>query len=303
MKRILKMDSVQDYNDDLGVETLHPLVSVVDMSELEEVRHSLKRFGFYCVILKQLDCGQLLYGQSLYDYREGTLVFIAPGQVAGMDDGKVTKNAKGWILMFHPDLILGTSLKQKMVEYSFFDYASNEALHLSEQERETIIGCMKSIREELNHCIDKHTKQIIAANIELLLNYCVRFYDRQFVTREVVNKDVILRFESLLDYYFASNNPQRLGLPTVSWCAGQLCLSPNYFGDLIKKETGRTAQEYLQQKTVQHSKLLLDKGEKNISEIAYQLGFKYPHHLTRMFKRITGYTPTEYRMINLVTIN
>lgn len=181
MGTIVKLDSVQDYNELLGVETLHPLVSVVDFSELESVRHCLKNFGFYCIFLKHLDCGPLLYGRNRYDYREGTLVFIAPGQVFGIDDGKILYGYKGWCLMFHPDLLRGTSLARRMADYSFFSYSSNEALHMSEREQQIIINCFREIREELQHAIDKHSKQIIAANIEVLLNHCVRFYDRQFV--------------------------------------------------------------------------------------------------------------------------
>lgn len=218
-QRIINMESVQDYNENLGVETLHPLVSVVDMSKLPEIRHSLKRFGFYCIFLKQLECGTILYGRSKYDYREGTLVCVAPGQVAGANDGGVTTHAKGWILMFHPDLLRGTSLANKMRDYSFFSYTSNEALHTSERERQTIIGCMREIREELQRPIDRHSKRIIASNIELLLNHCIRFYDRQFVTREVTNHDVLSRFEQLLaDYSMppprSRNCLQWHGLPT-----------------------------------------------------------------------------------------
>ncbi len=229
MGTIVKLDSVQDYNELLGVETLHPLVSVVDFSELESVRHCLKNFGFYCIFLKHLDCGPLLYGRNRYDYREGTLVFIAPGQVFGIDDGKILYGYKGWCLMFHPDLLRGTSLARRMADYSFFSYSSNEALHMSEREQQIIINCFREIREELQHAIDKHSKQIIAANIEVLLNHCVRFYDRQFVTRENVNKDLLTRFEELLRDYFTSDKPQSLGLPSVAWCADRLHLSANYY--------------------------------------------------------------------------
>ena len=256
-QEIINMDSVQDYNENLGVETLHPLVSVVDMSELAEIRHSLKRFGFYCVILKQLECGTLLYGRNKYDYREGTLVFVAPGQIAGANDGGVSKHPKGWILMFHPDLLKGTSLASKMREYSFFSYTSNEALHTSERERQTIIGCMREIREELQHPIDKHSKRIIASNIELLLNHCIRFYDRQFVTREEINHDVLKRFEELLNTYFDSPDVAKLGLPTVAWFADKLNLSPNYFGDLVKRELGISAQEHIQRYIIEQAKYLL----------------------------------------------
>lgn len=292
------MESVQDYNENLGVETLHPLVSVVDMSELPEIRHSLKRFGFYCIILKQLDCGSLLYGRSRYDYREGTLVCVAPGQVAGADDGGVTRNAKGWILMFHPDLLRGTSLANKMRDYSFFSYSSNEALHTSERERQTIINCMLEIRTELQHSIDKYSKRIIASSIELLLNHCIRFYDRQFIARETVNHDVLRRFEELLENYFELTNIGHLGLPTVTWFADKLCLSPNYFGDLVKREIGLSAQEYIQRHIIEKAKCMLVDERMTVSQTAYALGYKYPQHLSRMFKRVTGVSPNEYKLQN-----
>lgn len=298
MSDIIKLDSVQDYNELLGVETYHPLVSVVDMSQLEVIRHSRKNFGFYCIILKQLDCGPLLYGRNQYDYREGTLVFVSPGQVAGINDNGETRNPRGWILMFHPDLLRGTLLDRQMKNYSFFSYESNEALHMSERERHIIINCFNEIREELEHAIDKHSKQIIAANIEVLLNHCVRFYDRQFVTREIVNRDLLSRFENLLDNYFNSNKPQKLGLPSVAWCSGELHLSANYFGDLIKKETGKSAQEYIQLVTIEWAKKLLSEGNRSVSEIAYTLGFKYPHHLSRLFKKVAGVTPNEYKSVS-----
>lgn len=298
MRDIITLNSVQDYNELLGVETLHPLVSVVDMSQLEVIRHGRKYFGFYCIILKQLDCGPLLYGRNQYDYREGTLVFVAPGQVAGRNDNGETRNAHGWILMFHPDLFRGTSLDRQMKEYTFFSYDSNEALHMSERERQIVINCFHEIKEELEHAIDKHSKQIIAANIEVLLNHCVRFYDRQFVTREIVNHDLLSRFENLLGNYFDSVNPQQLGLPSVAWCSGELHLSANYFGDLIKRETGKSAQEYIQLVIIERAKKLLTRGNHSVSEIAYILGFKYPHHLSRLFKKVAGITPNEYRSVN-----
>lgn len=296
-QRIINMESVQDYNENLGVETLHPLVSVVDMSELPEIRHSLKRFGFYCIFLKQLECGTILYGRSKYDYREGTLVCVAPGQVAGANDGGVTTHAKGWILMFHPELLRGTSLANKMRDYSFFSYTSNEALHTSERERQTIIGCMREIREELHRPIDRHSKRIIASNIELLLNHCIRFYDRQFMTREVTNHDVLSRFEQLMTHYFDAS-AEKQELPTVAWFADKLHLSPNYFGDLVKRETGISAQEYIRQQIIERAKLLLVDGRMTVSQTAYALGYKYPNHLSRMFKQATGISPHEYKQQN-----
>ena len=298
MGTIVKLDSVQDYNELLGVETLHPLVSVVDFSELESVRHCLKNFGFYCIFLKHLDCGPLLYGRNRYDYREGTLVFIAPGQVFGIDDGKILYGYKGWCLMFHPDLLRGTSLARRMADYSFFSYSSNEALHMSEREQQIIINCFREIREELQHAIDKHSRTLIVSNIELLLNYSVRFYERQFTTRSDVNKDALSGFERLLNDYFRDDAPQRDGVPSVRWCAEQLHLSANYFGDLVKKETGKSAQEYIQLKVIDIAKERMFDTTKSISEIAYELGFRYPQHFTRLFKKCVGQSPNEYRTQN-----
>lgn len=296
MNDIISFETIQEYNDFLKIETLHPLVNSIDFSDVEkEFRHSRKRYGFYFIFLKDVKCGDLIYGRHKYDYQEGTLVFIAPGQVAGKDDTGEIFKMKGWGLYFHPDLLRGTLLGQQMKDYSFFSYDANESLHMSERERNIIIDCFREIREELKHSIDKHSKSIVTANIEVFLNHCMRFYDRQFVTRDNVNRDVLSRFEQLLDNYFELNNPQKIGLPSVQYFADQLYLSANYFGDLIKKETGKSAQEYIQLKVIEIAKDKLYNREKSINEIAYELGFKYPHHFSRMFKKIVGYSPTDYR--------
>ena len=296
MGTIVKLNTVQEYNRTMGVETLHPLVSVVDFSTLKSLKHGRKIFGFYCIFLKQLKCGELSYGRSTYDYQEGTLVFVAPGQVAGIDDDGETLNPQGWVLAFHPDLLRGTSLGRKMKDYSFFSYEANEALHMSERERQIIFNCFIEIQEELERAIDKHSKDIIASTIELLLNHCQRFYDRQFITRENINKDILVRFENLLSDYFESDQPQTVGLPSVQYAADRLHLSPNYFGDLIKKETGKSAQESIQLFVIEKAKERLYDENKTVSEVAYELGFKYPHHLSRLFKKVVGMTPNEYRM-------
>lgn len=298
MGDIIRLESVQDYNRLLGLETLHPLVSVIDLSALKVLKHGRKNFGFYCIFYKELECGTLKYGRSKYDYQEGTLVFIAPGQVAGVDDGGETHNPKGFALGFHPDLLYGTPLARRIKDYTFFSYESNEALHMSERERQIILNCFREIKEELEHAIDKHSKQIVAANIEVLLNHCVRFYDRQFVTREVTNHSILGRFEQLLSTYFTSDLPQDIGLPSVQYCADKLHLSPNYFGDLIKKETGKSALEYIQLAVINLAKEQLATSDKSISEIAYSLGFKYPHHMSRMFKKVIGTTPNKFRIAN-----
>ena len=296
MENIIKLETIQDYNNLLGTKTLHPLVSVTDLSTLKSVRHCRKNFGFYCVFYKELACGTLQYGRNKYDYEDGTLVFISPGQIAGINDDGETVNPKGIVLMFHADLLYGTPLARRMKDYTFFSYESNEALHMSDRERRIILNCFHEIREELEHTIDKHTKQIITSNIETLLNHCVRFYERQFVTREVVNRDLLTNFERILQQYFDSEKTATIGLPSVQYCAEQMHLSPNYFGDLVKRETGKSAQEYIQLAIMERVKELLAESNKTISEIAYELGFKYPDHLSRIFKKVIGITPNEYRL-------
>lgn len=295
MENILEMPSVKDYNDNLGVTTLHPLVSVVDMSELECIRHSLKHFGFYCIILKHLGCGDVTYGRSTYDYNDGSLVFVAPNQMAGANDGKISYNTKGWILMFHPDLLRNTYLEHSMNRYTFFDYSSNEALHLSEQEREIIIGYLCNIRRELHHPTDDYTNRNIILNIEALLNNCMRFYERQFISRKNENNKIMEQLTYLLEEYLLSGKSQQYGLPTVAWCADNLHLSSNYFGDLVKKYSGRSAQEFIKSTIVDYAKLLLANNSYQVNEIAYKLGFKYPQHFSRLFKHIEGVSPSQYR--------
>jgi AraC-like DNA-binding protein len=298
MDEILKLENISQYNSLRGVETLHPLVSVVDMSRAKPTQNARIHFGFYCVFLKEAKCGDLKYGCNYYDYQEGTLVFIAPGQVVGIGNTPGSPMPKGYGLLFHPDLIRGTSLGHNIKNYTFFSYESNEALHLSDKERESIMDCFNKINHELHLSIDKHSKTLIANNIELLLNYCMRFYDRQFITRNHVNKDILVKFERLLDDYFKSEMPQTLGLPTVKYCAENIHLSTNYLGDLIKKETGKSPQEHIQLKLMDIAKERIFDTSKTVSEIAYELGFKYPQHFTRMFKKEVGMTPVEYRSMN-----
>ncbi len=294
-KKIANIETVSAYNDLIGVETLHPLVSVIDLSEANPMKHFRQVFGFYAVFLKEVKCGNLIYGRQYYDYQEGTLVCLAPGQVIGLEDNGETFQPKGRALIFHPDLIRGTSLGRNMKEYSFFSYAVNEALHLSERERRMVTDCLQKIRHELEHPIDRHSKRLITIQIEMLLDYCLRFYERQFITRQQVNRDILTRFERLLDEYFEGDRAQRKGLPSVRYCAGELCLSPNYFGDMVKKETGKTAQEYIRIKLIDIAKDRVLAPDKTISQIAFELGFQYPQHFTRMFKKVAGYTPNEYR--------
>lgn len=298
MNEITRINTVTEYNKMVGVETLHPLVSIVDFEKAEPFCYFRAQLGVYAVFLKDTKCGNMIYGCSTYDYEEGTLIFLAPGQVYGIEDKTEKRRGVGKALIFHPDLIHGTSLGKNMKEYSFFSYEVNEALHLSSRERAIIDDCMEKISFELEHAIDKHSKTLIVTYIELFLNYCKRFYDRQFITRNKVNVDVLARFEKVLDDYFASELLMEAGAPTVGYCAGKLFLSPNYLGDLLKKETGKSAQEHIQLKLIDVAKERIYDSSKSISEIAYELGFKYPQHFTRMFKKSTGFTPVEFRSMN-----
>ena len=299
MKEVIKLDTVDQYNQFFGLETLHPLVSVVDLSEATKFpTHFTMNYGIYALFLKKVKCGDIRYGRQLYDYQEGTVTSFAPGQVVEteMQQG-VKPSAHG--LLFHPDLIKGTSLGQDIKQYSFFSYASAEALHLSEEEKGIFMDCLEKIEMELQHPIDKHSKRLISRNIELLLDYCMRFYERQFITRSESNKSVLVKFEALLDDYFQSDKPQTDGLPSVKYFADKVFLSPNYFGDLIKKETGKSAQEYIQTRMIDLAKEMIAGTEKTVSQIAYELGFQYSQHFNRIFKKNVGYTPGEYRKLQI----
>lgn len=294
-KTLLNIETVTEYDDMLGVETLHPQVSVIDLSKARPMRHMRHTFSFYVVFLKDEKSCDLLYGRQRYDYQKGSVVCLAPGQVIGIEDTGEEFQPQGYALCFHPDFIRGTNLGRSIKEYSFFSYEVNEALHLSERERVTFIDCLMKIQEELQHSIDRLSRRLITNNIELLLNYCLRFYERQFITRQDVNRDILARFEVLLDNYFAGEDVLQKGLPTVKYCASELCLSTNYFGDLIKKETGKTPLEWIQSKIIDIAKEQLLIPTSSISQVAYGLGFQYPQHFTRVFKKLTGITPHEYR--------
>lgn len=300
MANMIRFEKVSDYNAFNNNETLHPLVSVIDFSKAKPRQASGQNlfYGFYTIFLKDVKCGDLRYGKNTYDYQEGTLVFLAPGQILTLENTGLFYQPKGYALVFHPGLIQGTGLGKHFHDYTFFGYQSHEALHVSEKERNVVLDCFAKIQYELEHAIDKHSKKLIVSNIEILLNYCTRFYDRQFITRDNVHKGIIERFEILLNNYYSSDKPQHKGLPSVAYCAGELNLSANYFGDLIKKETGISAQEYIQSKLIDVAKERIFDMDKSISEVAYDLGFKYPQHFTRLFKQRVGMSPLEYRRQN-----
>lgn len=292
---IVKADTIEQYNRFFGFETRHPLVGIVYFdSSVPQPTHRMT-LGFYALFLKKTTGCIINYGKTVYDFDDETVVSFAPGQtisVHRLEDGPAPE-AIG--LLFHPDFLHRTSLGQKMKQYSFFSYASNEALHLSTEERIILQDYMEKIVRELQHPIDKFSKSLIISNIEVLLNYCMRFYERQFITREDMNHDALTRFERLLDDYLYSDAAAREGIPTVKYFADKICLSPNYFGDLVKQETGKTAQEYIQLKMITVAKeRMLDPAD-TIKQISESLGFQHPQHFIRFFKRQEGCTPKEFR--------
>ena len=296
MDKILNLDSVDLYKKLYGLETLNPLVSVIDLNKATSSVDLIRfNYGIYALYLKLEKACDIKYGRQTYDYQEGTIVCFAPGQTAETNPttDKVQVNAHG--ILFHPDLLRGTSLGKNIKKYTFFSYEVNEALHLSEEERSIVMDCLKIIRMELEHGVDKHSKTLLVNHIELLLNYCMRFYERQFITRGKTNRDVLTRFENLLDEYFESTLAEQDGLPTVKYFADKLCLSSNYFGDMFKKETGKSPQEYIQEKVIELAKERISGTADTVSQIAYSLGFQYPQHFCRLFKKRVGYTPSEYR--------
>ena len=295
---IIPIDSIDNYNKMYGFETLHPLVSVVDLAEATKIpNHVTFRYGVYALWLKDgIQCA-LHYGRQQYDYQDGTIVSFAPGQMVRVDmtEDQLSTPSHTLGLLFHPDLLFGTPLGKAIGGYHFFDYASAESLHLSERERRMYTDTLNSIRFEMEQPVDKHSQTILTDRIKLILDYCQRFYDRQFVIRHKENSDILSAFERNIKDYFEQGLAVRGGLPSVAYFADKACLSPGYFGDLIRKETGMTAQYYIQQHILALSKQLLLDPSQSISQIADSLGFQYPQHFSRFFKKLAGMTPKEYR--------
>ena len=290
------LNTVQDFNDYQGVKTLHPLVSVVHVEHTEHIRECMMHYGVYAIYLKENKGCRLSYGRTPYDFDEMTLTSFAPGQVVKVEPNPDVPFAKFTALVFHPDLLSRTALGRQMSRYEFFGYSSTEALHLSAQEVEVFRGVLAMIEQELHRAIDKHTRELIVSNIELLLNYCLRFYDRQFITREEINHSVVRKFMALLDDYI-STKALREGLPTVAYFADKCCLSNGYFGNLVRVETGRTAKDIISDHLLAHAKQLLNDEELTITMISQRLGFEYPQHFVRFFKTHTGKTPSTYRNV------
>lgn len=293
MNKILKVRNVGDYSRWVGHTDRHPLISVIDYAEVSPVRHSLNNYSIYGIFFHDEAEIDLAYGCGKYDYKKGTVICVAPGQIGGKEDNGERVMLTGWALLFHPDLLHGTPLEKAIRNYSFFDYRVNEALHMTDEEHDLFISLMRQIRDEINRKHDTFQNAIIVEYIALMLNFCQRFYNRQFMTRKLENSDTLMKFDSLLRKYFEEKRQLSLGLPTVQYCADQLCLSSNYFGDLVKKATGETASNYIRQYIIQQAKNELAAGT-GIAQVAYGLGFEYPQHLNRMFKKQTGMTPSEY---------
>lgn len=294
MNKILKVRNVNDYARYLGCPEQHPLVCVIDYAEVSPIRHSLNNYSVYGLFLRDDAEVELDYGCGKYDYNKGTLLCVAPGQVGGKEDNGERVAIAGWVLLFHPDLLHGTPLERRIRDYSFFDYRVNEALHMTDEEHDILVSLFRQIREELDKKPDGLQNAILISYIELTLNFCQRFYNRQFVTRKIENSDVLVRFDHLLRDYFEGKLQLALGLPTVQYCADKLCMSSNYFGDVIKKTTGDTTSNHIRRFVVQLAKNCLAAGA-TVSQASDRLGFEYPQHFCRMFRKQEGITPSEYR--------
>lgn len=293
MAKILKVNKTSDYSGYLGQTDPHPLITVIDYSEVSPIHHSLNHYSVYGIFVQDNNDLDLTYGCGRYDYKDGSLICVAPGQIGGKEDNGEMISIGGWAMLFHPDLIHGTQLEKELKTCSFFDYSVNEALHMNETEHHIVVSILKKIRMELENVHDDFQDEILIGYISLLLKYCKRFYHRQFITRKIVNNDVLSRFDSFLQLYFADGRQIGEGLPTVNMCAEHLCMSPNYFSDMIRKMTGESAGRHIRQFIVRQIKNELASGF-TVAEVAYKLGFGYPAHLSRMFKKETGQTPTEY---------
>lgn len=293
MSNIYKVRNTGDYSRYLGQTDRHPLVSVIDYTEVSPIRHSLNNYSVYGMFMHEHLPVELTYGCGKYDYTSGTLICVAPGQIGGKEDNGERIDLDGWALLFHPDLLRGTPIEKTLKECTFFDYRINEALHMTDEERDIFVSLMQQIKRELTNNRDDSQDRIIVEYIGLLLNYCMRFYNRQFITRKLENSDILMKFNSLLHDYYRDKKQLTMGLPTIQYCADKLCLSYNYFGDLVKKATGDSAGTHIRQYVIQLAKNELATGA-TIAQVAYTLGFEYPEHLSRMFKKQTGMTPSEY---------
>ena len=299
MKNFVHISTIEEVHKMLGIKRpKHPMVSMIPITndvvnfDYGNVTYIL---DFYQISLKENLTGSFLYGRNQYDFSEGTMIFTQPGQTIQMNENERVENAKGYILLFHPDLIQRSGLMDEISNYPFFKYDSNEALHLSEEERDHIYSLLDKIAEEYERSIDTHTQEIIIGSISMLLKYAQRYYDRQFFTRKNVNQDILGRFEKLLQNTFDSNETLESGIPSVKELAAKMGMSSHYLSELLKKETGQSAKSHLQSHIIAKAKNLLLSTNNSVSEVAYVLGFEYPQHFSKLFKLKTGLSPKEYR--------
>ncbi len=301
MKPIINLKSISEINQFVQNKTKHPLVAVVDFSKLEGHFEEGTRIScdFYAVMFKNHCSNKLRYGRQSYDFQDGSLVCFAPKQVITLDSEiEMKEDMTGWALYFHPDLLRGSSLGQKIDAYTFFSYQVNEALHLSDKEKQVLIDCISKVDAELQENIDNHSQTLIISNIELLLNYCNRYYGRQFITRKNINTTIVAKVDKLLKNYFDSEQLKEKGLPTVKYISDNVHLSASYLSDLLKKETGMNAQDHIHYYLIEEAKNTLINTDNSVGEIAYSLGFEYPQYFSKLFKQKTGFTPIEYRNLN-----
>ncbi len=297
----IHFNSISEVHRVMGFEKpQHPLISIFQHKPgyakgMEDMRITS---SLYFIALKEGFRGSFAYGRNSYDFEEGSMIFMAPGQVMGSKEVEEESDARGWSLLFHPDLIRKSELGKTIDAYSFFDYEVNKALHISDKEKKDLNDLIEKIQEEIASNIDKHSQKLIVTNVQLLLDYCTRYYDRQFYTRSNLNRDVFSRFEHLLKEYFRSEKQLATGIPSVRFCSEELNMSANYLSDLLKKETGRNAQDHIHSFVIDKAKTLLLNSNEPVSQVAFGLGFEYSQHFSKMFKAKTGMSPREYRSLN-----
>ena len=299
--KIVQIETIGQIHDAVGLpKPKHPLVSVIPMDKLSSYDYGDLTYvlDLYQISLKTGISGSITYGRNTYDFQEGTMIFSKPQQSMRYSNNEFVQGENGWSLFFHSDLIRKSELGKSIDNYRFFSYESTESLHLSEEERKSLTELVKKIEKEYEQNIDRHSQELIIANIELILRYCTRYYDRQFFTRAPINKDSVAQFEHLLRNYYDSESSLEFGVPTVKYCASELNMSSHYLSDMLRKETGKSAQEHIYNFLMEQAKTRLLSSEETISQIAYGLGFDYPQHFSKLFKSKTGISPAEYRNLN-----
>jgi len=298
VNKALYIDTVQQCNKIIGNKTLHPLVSVIDLSKMDREEFHRFQVGFYCVVLKEYSCEHFAFGRKGCDYSDGTILFLSPGETIDLKQKHDVEISGGWLLAFHPDLLCGTCLGMHIEKYTFLKYNNDEALHISSREKKIFMRCLENINEELHRCIDKFSQELVTKSIDLLLNYCSRFYERQFIVRNEDNKQLVKTVDKIIVEYFVDDRFKSKGLPSAKYCAKQLNLSPAYFTDLLKQETGYKVSEYMQTKRMEIAKEWLSETDKSIPLIVTTLGFSSIEYFSRLFEKLTGLTPSEYKLAN-----